>query len=74
MIPEWNDLVAEIAQRTRPTAARTNNFPDFTGRRLCPACEPACVGINQDRRSSEDRAGIIDGPSADGTTTSRRGS
>src|SRR6201995_1056187 len=44
LIPDWNDLV----YRGRWESAidqlhRTNNFPDFTGRR-CPApCEASCV-------------------------------
>lgn len=48
LIPEWNDLIYQ--QRWKDAyhrLARTNNFPEFTGR-ICPApCESACVlGIN----------------------------
>ena len=49
LIPEWNDLIykgdwAEAYYRL----AKTNNFPEFTGR-VCPApCESSCVlGINE---------------------------
>jgi len=44
LIPEWNDLVyQERWQDAYHRLARTNNFPEFTGR-ICPApCESACV-------------------------------
>ena len=44
LIPEWNDLVYhERWKEAYHRLARTNNFPEFTGR-ICPApCESACV-------------------------------
>ena len=48
LIPEWNDLVYHQQWKDAyQRLARTNNFPEFTGR-ICPApCESACVlGIN----------------------------
>jgi len=44
MIPEWNDLVYRGRWRDAyERLARTNNFPEWTGR-ICPApCEDACV-------------------------------
>ena len=48
LIPEWNDLVY-LGQwkEAYVLLAKTNNFPEFTGR-VCPApCEGSCtVGIN----------------------------
>ena len=49
LIPEWNDLIYHNRWRDAyERLARTNNFPEFTGR-ICPApCESACVlGINE---------------------------
>ncbi len=49
LIPEWNDLVYRGRwKEAYHRLARTNNFPEFTGR-ICPApCESACVlGINE---------------------------
>jgi NAD(P)H-dependent glutamate synthase small subunit len=49
LIPEWNDLVYQDRwQDAYERLARTNNFPEWTGR-ICPApCESACVlGINE---------------------------
>ncbi|MGC3997719.1 MAG: glutamate synthase subunit beta [Anaeromyxobacter sp.] len=48
LIPEWNDLVYRGQwQEAYIRLAKTNNFPEFTGR-VCPApCEGSCtVGIN----------------------------
>lgn len=48
LIPEWNDLVFRGLWREAITRlAKTNNFPEFTGR-VCPApCEGSCtVGLN----------------------------
>jgi len=48
LIPEWNDLVYKGHwKEAYDRLARTNNFPEFTGR-VCPApCEGACtVGIS----------------------------
>ncbi|MFO0877677.1 MAG: glutamate synthase subunit beta [Gemmataceae bacterium] len=48
LIPEWNDLVYRgLWQEAYERLAKTNNFPEFTGR-VCPApCEGSCVlGIN----------------------------
>jgi glutamate synthase (NADPH) small chain len=48
LIPEWNDLIYRgLWQEAWRRLAKTNNFPEFTGR-VCPApCEGACtVGIN----------------------------
>jgi NAD(P)H-dependent glutamate synthase small subunit len=44
LIPEWNDLVYQGRWRDAfERLAKTNNFPEFTGR-TCPApCEGACV-------------------------------
>jgi glutamate synthase (NADPH/NADH) small chain len=44
LIPEWNDLVYHDRWREAyERLAKTNNFPEFTGR-ICPApCESACV-------------------------------
>ncbi|MDW8261941.1 MAG: glutamate synthase subunit beta [Phycisphaerales bacterium] len=44
IIPEWNDLVYRGRWREAwLQLAKTNNFPEFTGR-VCPApCEEACV-------------------------------
>ncbi|MEM6756465.1 MAG: glutamate synthase subunit beta [Planctomycetota bacterium] len=44
LIPEWNDLVYHDQWHDAYLRlARTNNFPEFTGR-ICPApCEHACV-------------------------------
>ncbi len=44
LIPEWNDLVFRGRWREAyERLARTNNFPEWTGR-ICPApCEDACV-------------------------------
>ncbi len=44
LIPEWNDLVYHDRwKEAYERLARTNNFPEFTGR-ICPApCEDACV-------------------------------
>jgi NADPH-dependent glutamate synthase beta subunit-like oxidoreductase len=44
LIPEWNDLVYQNRWRDAfERLAKTNNFPEFTGR-TCPApCEGACV-------------------------------
>jgi glutamate synthase (NADPH/NADH) small chain len=43
-IPDWNDLVYRNKWREAHEAlAKTNNFPEWTGR-ICPApCEEACV-------------------------------
>lgn len=43
-IPEWNELVhLEDWREAYEQLARTNNFPEWTGR-ICPApCESACV-------------------------------
>ncbi len=49
LIPEWNDLVYQGQWREAYIRlAKTNNFPEFTGR-VCPApCEGSCtVGINE---------------------------
>ena len=49
LIPEWNDLVYRgLWYEAYLRLAKTNNFPEFTGR-VCPApCEGACVlGINE---------------------------
>ncbi|QDU72918.1 glutamate synthase subunit beta [Mucisphaera calidilacus] len=49
LIPEWNDLIYHGRWRDAyERLARTNNFPEFTGR-ICPApCEESCVlGINE---------------------------
>lgn len=49
LIPEWNDLVYHDRWKDAyQRLAKTNNFPEFTGR-ICPApCESACVlGINE---------------------------
>jgi glutamate synthase (NADPH/NADH) small chain len=48
LIPEWNDLVYRgLWYEAYQRLAKTNNFPEFTGR-VCPApCEGSCVlGIN----------------------------
>src|SRR5262245_13713989 len=48
LIPEWNDLVYRgLWREAYERLAKTNNFPEFTGR-VCPApCEGSCVlGIN----------------------------
>lgn len=44
LIPEWNDLVYHGQwKEAYRRLAKTNNFPEFTGR-ICPApCESACV-------------------------------
>lgn len=44
LIPEWNDLVYHDRwEEAYRRLAKTNNFPEFTGR-ICPApCESACV-------------------------------
>jgi glutamate synthase (NADPH/NADH) small chain len=44
---ERSHLQGTLAASAGPAAARTNNFPEFTGR-VCPApCEGSCVlGIN----------------------------
>jgi glutamate synthase (NADPH/NADH) small chain len=44
VIPEWNDATYHgDFLRAEALLARTNNFPEFTGR-ICPApCEAACV-------------------------------
>ncbi|MCB0753071.1 MAG: glutamate synthase subunit beta, partial [Ignavibacteriae bacterium] len=50
IIPDWNDLVyRENWKEAYYRLARTNNFPEFTGR-ICPApCENACtLAINKD--------------------------
>jgi len=50
LIPEWQDrLYAGDWKGAYDILAKTNNFPEFTGR-LCPApCESSCVlGINDD--------------------------
>jgi glutamate synthase (NADPH) small chain len=49
LIPEWNDLVYQGEWREAYIRlAKTNNFPEFTGR-VCPApCEGSCtLGINE---------------------------
>jgi len=49
LIPEWNDLVYRgLWREAYERLAKTNNFPEFTGR-VCPApCEASCVlGINE---------------------------
>jgi glutamate synthase (NADPH) small chain len=49
LIPEWNDLVWEGEWREAYIRlAKTNNFPEFTGR-VCPApCEGSCtLAINE---------------------------
>jgi glutamate synthase (NADPH/NADH) small chain len=49
LIPEWNDLVYEGQWREAYIRlAKTNDFPEFTGR-VCPApCEGSCtLGINE---------------------------
>jgi glutamate synthase (NADPH/NADH) small chain len=49
LIPEWNDLVYEGQwHEAYIRLAKTNNFPEFTGR-VCPApCEGSCtLGINE---------------------------
>jgi glutamate synthase (NADPH/NADH) small chain len=48
LIPEWNDLVySEQWREAYIRLAKTNNFPEFTGR-VCPApCEGSCtLGID----------------------------
>lgn len=48
IIPDWNDLVYRGRwKEAMERLAKTNNFPEFTGR-VCPApCENSCVlGIN----------------------------
>ncbi|WP_242394312.1 glutamate synthase subunit beta [Anaeromyxobacter oryzisoli] len=48
LIPEWNDLVYRgLWEEAYIRLAKTNNFPEFTGR-VCPApCEGSCtLGIN----------------------------
>ena len=49
-IPDWNDLVYRDRWfEAYQSLARTNNFPEFTGR-ICPApCEEACVLSLNDR-------------------------
>ncbi|MEM7809277.1 MAG: glutamate synthase subunit beta, partial [Planctomycetota bacterium] len=49
-IPDWNDLVyRDRWYEAYQSLARTNNFPEFTGR-ICPApCEEACVLSLNDR-------------------------
>jgi glutamate synthase (NADPH/NADH) small chain len=50
LIPEWNDLVYRGQWREAfIRLAKTNNFPEFTGR-VCPApCEGSCTcGLNGD--------------------------
>ena len=49
-IPDWNDLVYRGRWfEAYQSLARTNNFPEFTGR-ICPApCEEACVLSLNDR-------------------------
>ncbi len=44
LIPEWNDLVCEGQwEEAYIRLAKTNNFPEFTGR-VCPApCEGSCT-------------------------------
>eukprot|EP00924_Labyrinthula_sp_SR-Ha-C_P010050 maker-scaffold_40-snap-gene-0.3-mRNA-1 protein AED:0.03 eAED:0.03 QI:195/0.5/0.33/1/0.5/0.33/3/0/668 len=44
LIPEWNELVVDNQfEAAYHRLAKTNNFPEFTGR-VCPApCEGACV-------------------------------
>ncbi|MDU2063965.1 MAG: glutamate synthase subunit beta [Sporomusaceae bacterium] len=44
LMPEWNDLVYHgLWQEAYSRLAKTNNFPEFTGR-VCPApCEGACT-------------------------------
>jgi glutamate synthase (NADPH/NADH) small chain len=44
LIPEWNDLVYRgLWREAYERLAKTNNFPEFTGR-VCPApCEGSCV-------------------------------
>jgi glutamate synthase (NADPH/NADH) small chain len=49
LVPEWNDLVYRGQwQEAYIRLAKTNNFPEFTGR-VCPApCEGSCtLGINE---------------------------
>ena len=49
LIPEWNDLIYRgLWKEAYERLAKTNNFPEFTGR-VCPApCEGSCVlGINE---------------------------
>jgi glutamate synthase (NADPH/NADH) small chain len=49
IIPDWNDLVFKGRwQEAMERLAKTNNFPEFTGR-VCPApCENSCVlAINE---------------------------
>jgi glutamate synthase (NADPH/NADH) small chain len=49
LVPEWNDLVWQGQWREAYIRlAKTNNFPEFTGR-VCPApCEGSCtLGINE---------------------------
>jgi len=49
LIPEWNDLVYSGQwEEAYIRLAKTNNFPEFTGR-VCPApCEGSCtLGINE---------------------------
>jgi glutamate synthase (NADPH/NADH) small chain len=49
LIPEWNDLVYRgLWKEAYYRLAKTNNFPEFTGR-VCPApCEGSCVlGITE---------------------------
>lgn len=48
LIPEWNELIYKgLWDEAYRRLAKTNNFPEFTGR-VCPApCEGACtVGLN----------------------------
>ncbi|MCB0749025.1 MAG: glutamate synthase subunit beta, partial [Ignavibacteriae bacterium] len=50
IIPDWNDLIYKGNWReAHYRLARTNNFPEFTGR-ICPApCENSCtLAINKD--------------------------
>jgi glutamate synthase (NADPH/NADH) small chain len=49
LVPEWNDLVYRGQwEEAYIRLAKTNNFPEFTGR-VCPApCEGSCtLGINE---------------------------
>lgn len=55
LIPEWNDLIYNGNwEEAYYRLAKTNNFPEFTGR-VCPAlCENACTcGLNEEPVASK---------------------
>ncbi|NLK94626.1 MAG: glutamate synthase subunit beta [Clostridiales bacterium] len=63
LIPEWNDLIfTGNWKQAYERLAKTNNFPEFTGR-VCPApCEAGCTcGLNGDSVSiKENELSIIE--------------